>query len=84
MLKVLWSTLTELVDSKKAMVLLGTMIAWVAARRGWNVDQASIDRALALVGTWLAGQSAVDFAKSKAANDNAPVPVLAQDTTKAA
>lgn len=60
------STLAELAGSKKSIVLLGSVIAWVALKLGWHVDQNTIDRYLALAASYLLGQGIADHGKGAA------------------
>lgn len=65
MLDAFKGTLLELLGSKKFLLLVAGLIAWAAARLGFNVDQAQIDRGLELLGALILAQSVSDHADAK-------------------
>ena len=62
----LYTVLVELAGSAKFQVLVASIIAWIALKLGWHVDQAQIDRLLALVGSYLLAQGVADHGVSRA------------------
>lgn len=66
----IWSefvdTIGELAGSKKFLVLLSSVITWVALRLGWHVDQTTINYYLGLVAAFLVAQGVADHGKGKA------------------
>lgn len=63
MLQALGSTLVELAGSKKAILLLATVVAAITAKVGWHVDAATIDRYLELAGAFIVAQGIADHGK---------------------
>lgn len=63
--------LVDLFSSKKFIVLLATIAAYITAKIGWNVPEAEAEKVLLLVGTWLGVQGLTDIGKSKAEIDSA-------------
>jgi hypothetical protein len=62
----LYAVLVEFAGSTKFQVLLASIVAWIALKLGWHVDQAQIDRLLALVASYLVAQGVTDHGKGKA------------------
>jgi hypothetical protein len=62
----LYAVLVELAGSTKFQVLAASLVAWIALKLGWHVDQAQIDRLLALVASYLVAQGVTDHGKGKA------------------
>lgn len=83
MIAALKDTLLEMAGSKKFLVLLSTVIAWLALKLGWHVDQDAIDRLLVVVSAYLVGQGIADKGKGAAevaaANDNKPAAPAAKE-----
>ena len=66
----IWSSfvavLVELAGSAKFQVLIASVVTWIVLKLGWHVDQAQIDRLLALAGTYLMAQGVADHGKARA------------------
>ncbi len=60
------SVMQQLMASKKAVAMATGLLILGGNKLGVHVDQASADRALALIGVYILGQSFHDAAKEKA------------------
>ena len=66
MMAALKSTLLEILGSKKALVLIATAGASLAARLGWHVTEADLEPYLIIVSGYLVGQGIADHGKEAA------------------
>lgn len=57
------TTAIEIFHSKKSMMFVTTVIATIAAKRGWDVDTDTINHYLVLAGFLILGQGIADHGK---------------------
>lgn len=57
--------LRDLFSSKKFLVMLASIVAYAAARAGFDVSQAEAEKVLGLAAVWLGAQGLADLGKSK-------------------
>jgi len=82
----MWSTIKKLLASKKALVAIITVIAFVAGRFGLELDVDELAAALAPFYLYLLAQGAADFKKEaakelRAAAESKPVEASEPDPT---
>ncbi len=58
--------ISSLLSSKKFVAMLAGLIVTLTAKIGWNIDETTITQAVALIGTYIAGQGLADMGKEKA------------------
>lgn len=61
--------LRDLFSSKKFLVMLASIVAYAAARAGFDVSQAEAEKVLGLAAVWLGAQGLADLGKSKSLGD---------------
>lgn len=74
-------TFADLFSSKKFIVMIAAVVAYVTARLGFDVHQGDAENLLLLVGVWLGAQGAADLGKSSATvKSKAGVPIHRANT----
>jgi hypothetical protein len=61
----MWTTVKDLLKSKKALVAIVAAVVWVAGRVGLHIDQSELLGAVAPLWTYVLGQGIADVGKAK-------------------